>query len=154
MPIAQLVTAPYTHAAWLLVAAGIGIAAVAVGAFKRAGTGIVPFDPATALVTGGLYRYTRNPMYPGMVLLLVGVAIALGSLGAWLPIPVFVCGSSRPGSSSARSGFSSRLLESRTSLTSAVCGGGCRRPSMRARWITEHRRSWTHVSKHQDAVQL
>ena len=90
MPIAQLVTAPYTHAAWLLVAAGIGIAAVAVGAFKRAGTGIVPFDPATALVTGGLYRYTRNPMYLGMVLLLVGVATALGSLGAWLPIPVFV----------------------------------------------------------------
>ena len=59
-------------------------------AFRGVGTGIVPFDPATALVTGGLYRYTRNPMYLGMVLLLVGVAIALGSLGAWLPIPVFV----------------------------------------------------------------
>ena len=29
-------------------------------------------------------------MYLGMVLLLLGVAIALGSLGAWLPIPVFV----------------------------------------------------------------
>ena len=90
MPITQLLTAPYTLAGWLLVAAGIGIAAVAAGAFERAGTGIVPFDPATALVTGGLYRYTRNPMYLGMVLLLVGVAIALGSLGAWLPIPVFV----------------------------------------------------------------
>ena len=90
MPITQLLTAPYTHAGWLLVAAGIGIAAVAAGAFQRAGTGIVPFDPATALVTGGLYRYTRNPMYLGMVLLLVGVAVALGSLGAWLPIPVFV----------------------------------------------------------------
>jgi len=90
VPVTQLLTAPYTHAGWLLVAAGIGIAAVAAGAFQRAGTGIVPFDPATALVTGGLYRYTRNPMYLGMVLLLVGVAIALGSLGAWLPIPVFV----------------------------------------------------------------
>jgi len=90
MPIAQLLTVPYTHAGWLLVAAGIGIPVVAVRAFERAGTGIVPFDPATALITGGLYRYTRNPMYLGMVLLLVGVAIALGSLGAWLPIPVFV----------------------------------------------------------------
>ena len=90
MPITQLLTVPYSLAGWLLIAAGIGIAAVAAGAFKRAGTGIVPFDPATALVTDGLYRYTRNPMYLGMVLLLVGVAIALGSLGAWLPIPVFV----------------------------------------------------------------
>ena len=90
MPLTQLLTAPYSLAGWLLVAAGICVAAVAAGAFKRAGTGIVPFDPATALVTGGLYRYTRNPMYLGMVLLLVGVAIALGSPGAWLPIPVFV----------------------------------------------------------------
>ena len=90
VPVTQLLTAPYTHAGWLLVAAGIGIAVVSVRAFERAGTGIVPFDPATALVTGGLYRYTRNPMYLGMVLLLVGVAIALGSLGAWLPIPMFV----------------------------------------------------------------
>jgi protein-S-isoprenylcysteine O-methyltransferase Ste14 len=89
-PVAQLIVAPYSHAGWLLVAAGVGIAAVAAGAFRRAGTGIVPFDPATALVTEGLYRFTRNPMYLGMVMLLTGVAIALGSVGAFLPIPVFV----------------------------------------------------------------
>jgi protein-S-isoprenylcysteine O-methyltransferase Ste14 len=41
-------------------------------------------------VTGGLYRYTRNPMYLGMVSVLIGAALLFGTLSAWLPIPVFV----------------------------------------------------------------
>jgi protein-S-isoprenylcysteine O-methyltransferase Ste14 len=51
---------------------------------------VVPFERSTALVTDGLFRYTRNPMYLGLTLVLAGVALLLGSLGAWLPIPVFV----------------------------------------------------------------
>jgi protein-S-isoprenylcysteine O-methyltransferase Ste14 len=42
------------------------------------------------LVVGGFYRYTRNPMYLGMVTALLGVAILLGTLSAFLPIPIFV----------------------------------------------------------------
>jgi protein-S-isoprenylcysteine O-methyltransferase Ste14 len=59
-------------------------------AFTRAGTGIVPFSEATQLVTGGMYRVTRNPMYLGMALLLAGAACAAGSLTAFLPLPLFV----------------------------------------------------------------
>ena len=51
---------------------------------------MVPFEPSTVLVTEGAFRFTRNPMYLGLVLLLAGIAIALGSVGALLPIPVFV----------------------------------------------------------------
>jgi protein-S-isoprenylcysteine O-methyltransferase Ste14 len=58
--------------------------------FLLARTGLVPFSKATTLVTTGLYRVTRNPMYLGMVLLLVGGALVFGSLGAFLPIPLFV----------------------------------------------------------------
>jgi protein-S-isoprenylcysteine O-methyltransferase Ste14 len=58
--------------------------------FKNAGTGITPFDEATALVTGGFYRYTRNPMYVGMFLMLAGVAFLMGSIGAALPVLVFI----------------------------------------------------------------
>jgi len=89
LPIVRVIAAPYTQLGWVFVAVGVGIAAVAAGAFRRAGTPVIPFEPSTALVTGGLYRFTRNPMYLGMVLLLIGVAILLGSLTAFLPVPVF-----------------------------------------------------------------
>ena len=57
--------------------------------FTRAGTPVVPFERSTTLVTGGSYRFTRNPMYLGMVLLLSGVAALLGTLSPWLVIPIF-----------------------------------------------------------------
>ncbi len=44
-------------------------------AFKRSGTNIDPRDAALVLVTGGPYRFTRNPMYLGMVLLQLGLAL-------------------------------------------------------------------------------
>ncbi len=90
LPIVQLIQAPYSLAGWVLVVAGLAISATASSAFRRVGTPVVPFERSTVLVTDGLFRYTRNPMYLGLVILLLGIAIALGSLGALLPIPVFV----------------------------------------------------------------
>ena len=74
----------------VLVVAGIVMSAAGSSAFRRAGTAVVPFERSTVLVTNGLYRFTRNPMYLGLVLSLVGVAILLGSFGAWLPLPIFI----------------------------------------------------------------
>jgi len=57
--------------------------------FKRAETTINPLKPekSTALVTSGIYRFTRNPMYVGLTLALVGWTAFLCS--AWaLPGPV------------------------------------------------------------------
>ena len=54
------------------------------------GTTIYPNGQASALVTDGPYRYSRNPMYLGMALLILGFALALGSVGALLGVPVFV----------------------------------------------------------------
>ncbi len=90
MPLAEFVPDPYNYGGALLVVLGLGLAAVSARAFKAADTGIVPFDEATALVTSGLYRYTRNPMYLGMVFLLLGTAILFGTAGSALPIPFFV----------------------------------------------------------------
>ena len=58
--------------------------------FKQAGTGLEPFDAATVLVTTGFYRVTRNPMYLGMFLMLLGVAFLMGSIGALLPVSIFI----------------------------------------------------------------
>ena len=89
LPIAQVTARPYSDAGAVLIVIGMAMAGVSAVSFNRAGTPVVPFQPSTALVTGGFYRFTRNPMYLGMVLLLLGVAVLFGTLGAFLPIPVF-----------------------------------------------------------------
>ncbi len=45
---------------------------------------------ASHLVTGGIFRFSRNPMYLGLSLLLIGWALWLGTAGPWLVPPVFV----------------------------------------------------------------
>ena len=59
-------------------------------AFRRAQTPVIPFERSTTLVTYSVYRFTRNPMYLGLTLVLAGVAVLLGSIGAFLPLPLFV----------------------------------------------------------------
>ncbi len=57
---------------------GLALLLLAGGLFKRAGTDLVPFKNVSALVTTGVYRMTRNPMYLGMATLLLGTAITVG----------------------------------------------------------------------------
>ena len=68
------------YAGLAFVAAGLLIAFLAEISFLRAGTATLPIRPATALVTAGVYRHTRNPMYLGMTLVLAGFGLAANSL--------------------------------------------------------------------------
>jgi protein-S-isoprenylcysteine O-methyltransferase Ste14 len=52
-------------------------------------TTIKPYETSSALVTGGPYRFSRNPIYLGMVLFLVGLNLGLGSWSPLLAIPAF-----------------------------------------------------------------
>lgn len=72
-----------------LVAVSVAVAGVL--AFRRAKTTVDPLRPdrASFLVTGGIYRYTRNPMYLGMTLALFAWALYLGSSLALLVMLVF-----------------------------------------------------------------
>ncbi len=59
--------------------------------FDRVGTNIRTFDDPGRLVDDGLFARTRNPMYVGFTLLLVGVAAFLGSVVAWVaPLAFFL----------------------------------------------------------------
>ena len=44
----------------------------------RHGTNVLPSRPATALITAGIYRWTRNPMYTGGAPVMIGIAIIFG----------------------------------------------------------------------------
>ena len=90
LPLMQLFPAPWKYGGAVVIALGVVIAATAANLFRRAHTPVIPFHTSTALVTTGWYRFTRNPMYLGMVLAACGVAIVQGSLGAWFPVPLFI----------------------------------------------------------------
>ncbi len=90
LPIAQLYPSLSRWWNWLVILPGLVLIIIALGGFRKADTGAVPFSKSTALVTDGIYRFTRNPMYLGMALILAGVAIRLGTLSAWLPVVFFI----------------------------------------------------------------
>ena len=75
----------------LIALAGTSIAAAGLARLRRLGTTPDPIDieSATKLATDGIYRWTRNPMYLGMILVLVGWALALGAALAWVGPPAF-----------------------------------------------------------------
>ena len=89
-PIARPIEAPYRYGGAVLIGLAVALIVWAAMLFKRARTGIVPFSEATALVTAGPYRFTRNPMYLGMAGILGGTALWLGSLTPWLVLPAFM----------------------------------------------------------------
>ncbi len=84
------VTLPYPmRIAGVLMLTGLGAAIAIAGVigFRRANTTIHPLQPerTTALVQSGIYRYSRNPMYLGLVCLLLAWAL-------WLSAPVALIG--------------------------------------------------------------
>ncbi len=75
-----------------LVGTGIILALAGVMEFRKAETTINPTKPGatSAMVTSGVYRLSRNPMYLGLLLVLAGWAAVLSHVLAFLFLPVFV----------------------------------------------------------------
>lgn len=94
LPVQNIISSTFDYPDFNYMATFVGLCGFALTAssafyFKKSATAIRPFETSTALVKGGPYRFTRNPMYLGMVLILIGTAIYLGSLTPWFVIPVF-----------------------------------------------------------------
>lgn len=78
--------------AGIVVLGGVLVALAGVRALRRAHTTISPFAPhkTAVLVTDGIYARTRNPMYLGLLVVLLGVGIALANPAALLGAVLFV----------------------------------------------------------------
>jgi len=69
---------------------GVVILGLAFNRMLRAGTHIDPSKPATALVTTGIYRFSRNPIYVAMTLLYFAAALSFRILPALVLLPIAI----------------------------------------------------------------
>ena len=63
---------------------GLALIATAIGLFRGSKTRAEPWRPSSALVQGGIYRFTRNPMYLGMAAFSLGLALVFSSFAGAL----------------------------------------------------------------------
>ena len=87
LPITRLVPEAWSALGVIPIAMGVGVMIVAAGQFRKAMTVINPFDQPVTLVTSGLFGMTRNPMYSSMIAILIGGALAWGTLTPFLLPP-------------------------------------------------------------------
>ena len=85
--LAAVVPAGWVGAAMIVL--GFALAAWAVATMRRAGTRFETTQPSTRIVTAGPYRFTRNPIYGGMFLLLIGLAVAFDTLWLLVALAMF-----------------------------------------------------------------
>ena len=76
----QILVTPWGWLGAVPIVAGLGVVLWVAAIFGRRKTTIKPGDVSSALVTDGPFRVSRNPIYLAMTSILVGTAIALGSL--------------------------------------------------------------------------
>ncbi len=89
LPIASFDHPALFYLGIILILVGIAIDISSVLLFSKAGTGVRPFTSSTAVVKAGPFRFTRNPMYLGMMIILFGGFLLSGSLSPILVIPIF-----------------------------------------------------------------
>jgi protein-S-isoprenylcysteine O-methyltransferase Ste14 len=90
LPLGRMVASPWNLAGLLPLLMGVAINLIADRGFRRAGTTVKPFEKSSVLMTAGVFRLSRNPMYVGFILIMSGTAWILGSASPWLVIPPFV----------------------------------------------------------------
>jgi protein-S-isoprenylcysteine O-methyltransferase Ste14 len=92
LPLGHWIATPWNRLGALPGAAGVALAVAAFLRFQRERTTVNPMDPSKAsrLVTQSVFRISRNPMYLGLLLLLIGWAAWLGTASPWLIAPLFV----------------------------------------------------------------
>jgi protein-S-isoprenylcysteine O-methyltransferase Ste14 len=89
-PVVTVIHQPWNALGIIPFVVGFGLNLVGDRAFKRCKTTVKPFEESTTLVTSGVFRMSRNPMYFGSGLILSGIAILMGSLTPYGVIIIFM----------------------------------------------------------------
>ncbi len=82
LPVALVPDGAQYAAGFALIAVGLVMFALAVREFFKAGTSVETRKPTTAIVTGGPFRFSRNPIYVALSLVYAGIGFAVDS--AWV----------------------------------------------------------------------
>jgi protein-S-isoprenylcysteine O-methyltransferase Ste14 len=89
LPGTIILSMPWNLLGLVPLAGGILVNLIADSAFHKAGTTVKPYQESSTLITNGIFQISRNPMYLGFVLVLIGLAILLGTLTPWLMVLLF-----------------------------------------------------------------
>jgi protein-S-isoprenylcysteine O-methyltransferase Ste14 len=90
LPVYEITPYPLNAIGLIPLALGIILNLAADNALKKHDTTVKPFEESTRLITTGVYKYSRNPMYLGMILIMIGVALLMGSLTPYIIVAVFI----------------------------------------------------------------
>jgi protein-S-isoprenylcysteine O-methyltransferase Ste14 len=88
--------------------------------FRKARTTLDPHGSVKALVTGGIYRITRNPIYLGFLLMVIGFPLNYGSLWGIVAAPLFAATMSRLVIQKEEAYLEKKFKEQYTSYSSRV----------------------------------
>jgi protein-S-isoprenylcysteine O-methyltransferase Ste14 len=91
IPVMTVIPTPYSYLGVVVMILGMALLIWAAMLFRKAGTSFQLQGGGSVLVTSGAYQFSRNPMYLGMLIWVIGLAILLGSLIVFLfPILLFL----------------------------------------------------------------
>lgn len=88
IPLAELIPPSYSGIGYLVILCGIGITAWTVYVMKPGSNDIHYGSLPRKLITSGPFRYSRNPIYLGMICICLGIAVVLGTLSPFIILVV------------------------------------------------------------------
>ncbi|GAA0410961.1 isoprenylcysteine carboxylmethyltransferase family protein [Cocleimonas flava] len=91
MPVAEIIQTPWNKIGLVIIVIAVSFDVWSLLLFLKKKTTPNPMKPenTSGIVTKGLYQYSRNPMYLGMLIILFGFGIWLGSLSPFIMLPAF-----------------------------------------------------------------
>ena len=90
LPIKQIIHPPLTYLGWLLIISGSVLNIWTDQLFKKHKTTVKPNEQPTKHIDYGPFSFSRNPMYLGMAVFLLGTGIFLGSVTSFVSAILFI----------------------------------------------------------------